>query len=513
MRSTTALLLLCTVTSLHGQTGSKVRAAAGTITPEDVRRRVAILADDSMGGRDTPSAGLEMAASYVAGEFRRFGLTPGGENGTWFQRYQILRRRVDQEHSHAGFMIRGKHVHASFEQDALLWFGTVPEREVHGSAVVLGGPVTAADVAGLDVKGKGILVVANLAVPGNQALFTTVGALVDRGASGVMVVSNRDSAAFARRVANQARSDRLEIPGVTTGPGAPVLEVHERALGVALAEAGIDAQAIRASTTPVVRELPDLTLGFDVKLVTLDTASAPNTIGVVKGTDPRLRDEYVIFTAHMDHVGTAATGSCRAAGADSICNGADDDASGTVGIIELAEAFSRPGAQPRRSLIFMTVSGEEKGLYGSSYYARNPTVPLDRIVANINLDMIGRNWPDTIVAIGREHSDLGKTLARVQQSHPELKMAAIDDLWPQESFYTRSDHYNFAQRGVPILFFFNGVHDDYHQVSDSPDKIDAEKESRIVKLIFYLGTEIANATERPKWEPASYQKYVTDRGH
>jgi Zn-dependent M28 family amino/carboxypeptidase len=161
----------------------------------------------------------------------------------------------------------------------------------------------------------------------------------------------------------------------------------------------------------------------------------------------------------------------------------------------------------------MTVSGEEKGLYGSSYYARNPTVNLDRIVANINLDMIGRNWPDTIVAIGREHSDLGKTLARVQQSHPELKMAAIDDLWPQESFYTRSDHYNFAQRGVPILFFFNGVHDDYHQVSDSPDKIDAEKESRIVKLIFYLGTEIANATERPKWEPASYQKYVTDRGH
>jgi len=156
----------------------------------------------------------------------------------------------------------------------------------------------------------------------------------------------------------------------------------------------------------------------------------------------------------------------------------------------------------------MTVSGEEKGLRGSAYYSAHPTVPLGQIVANINLDMIGRNWPDTIVAIGREHSDLGETLARVQAAHPELNMAAIDDRWPQESFYTRSDHFNFARKGVPILFFFNGVHDDYHQVSDSPEKIDAEKESRILKLLFYLGQEIANSPERPKWNPASYDKYV-----
>jgi Zn-dependent M28 family amino/carboxypeptidase len=135
-------------------------------------------------------------------------------------------------------------------------------------------------------------------------------------------------------------------------------------------------------------------------------------------------------------------------------------------------------------------------------------VPIHQIVADINIDMIGRNWPDTIVAIGREHSDLGTTLNRVNAAHPELGMTAIDDRWPEERFYFRSDHYNFARRGVPILFFFNGVHPDYHEVTDSPDKINSEKESRILKLLFYLGEQIADAPQRPQWNPESYKEIV-----
>ena len=135
-------------------------------------------------------------------------------------------------------------------------------------------------------------------------------------------------------------------------------------------------------------------------------------------------------------------------------------------------------------------------------------MPLTAVVADINIDMIGRNWKDTIVAIGMEHSSLGATLNRVQARHPELNMAAIADRWPEENFYFRSDHYNFARRGVPILFFFNGVHPDYHQVSDSPDKIDAEKESRILQLLFYLGQDIANTADRPVWVPESREKIV-----
>ncbi|HEY8197440.1 MAG TPA: M20/M25/M40 family metallo-hydrolase, partial [Gemmatimonadales bacterium] len=188
--------------------------------------------------------------------------------------------------------------------------------------------------------------------------------------------------------------------------------------------------------------------------------------------------------------------------------GADDDASGTAGVIELAEAFSRPGARPKRSLIFLTVSGEEKGLWGSNYFATHPPVPLKQIVADINIDMIGRNWADTIVAIGKEHSDLGATLERVNAAHPELRMTAIDDRWPQERFYFRSDHYNFARKGVPILFFFNGVHEDYHEVSDSPEKIDSGKEARILKLLYFLGQEVANAPKRPEWKPESFKEIV-----
>jgi Zn-dependent M28 family amino/carboxypeptidase len=244
----------------------------------------------------------------------------------------------------------------------------------------------------------------------------------------------------------------------------------------------------------------------------LERRSAPNVVAILPGSDPKLKDEYVVFSGHMDHVGVAGpggSGGCRAQGADSVCNGADDDASGTVAVVEIAEAFARLNPKPKRSILFLNVSGEEKGLWGSEYFADHPTVPMTNVVANLNIDMIGRNWRDTIVAIGKEHSDLGATLNRVASEHPELNMRPIDDIWPQENFYFRSDHYNFAKKGVPILFFFSGTHQDYHRPGDSPDKIDAEKEARVARLIFYLGLEVANAPARPKWNPDSYKRIVS----
>jgi Zn-dependent M28 family amino/carboxypeptidase len=266
----------------------------------------------------------------------------------------------------------------------------------------------------------------------------------------------------------------------------------------------VDLAAVRASTGPVARDFPGFRVQVEMRETILNKESAPNTIGILRGTDPVLRNEYLIYSAHMDHIGI--TPGAR----DSINNGADDDASGTVGVVELAEAFSRPGARPKRSILFITVSGEEKGLWGSRYFSEHPTVPLADVVADLNIDMIGRNWADTIVAIGKEHSDLGGTLERVNAEHPELRMTAIDDRWPEERFYFRSDHYNFARKGVPILFFFNGVHVDYHQPSDEPSKIDAEKESRILKLLFYLGQEIANSPKRPQWKPESRAEIVEE---
>jgi Zn-dependent M28 family amino/carboxypeptidase len=241
----------------------------------------------------------------------------------------------------------------------------------------------------------------------------------------------------------------------------------------------------------------------------LERASAPNVIGVLEGSDPTLTHEYVLFTAHMDHIGTPGSGEgCTARGADSICNGADDDGSGTVAVIELAQAFATAGERPKRSLVFMTVSGEERGLWGSAYFADHPTVPLASVVADLNSDMIGRNAKDTLAVIGREHTNLGATLDSVAAAHPELGIKPVGDLWPQEGLFFRSDHYNFAKKGVPILFFTTGLHPDYHQVSDSPDKIDAEKEARLTRLLFYLGLAVANGSSRPRWNPESYKQIV-----
>jgi peptidase M28-like protein len=230
---------------------------------------------------------------------------------------------------------------------------------------------------------------------------------------------------------------------------------------------------------------------------------APNVVAVLEGSDSVLKHQFVVFSAHMDHVGVG-----EPVAGDSIFNGADDNASGTAAVLALAEAFAHSDARPKRSLVFLTVSGEEQGLWGSAYFAAHAPMPLDSIVADLNIDMIGRNWRDTIVVIGKEHSDLGATVDRVAAAHPELRMSAIDDPWPNEQFYFRSDHYNFARRGVPVLFFFSGTHVDYHGVDDEANKIAVEKETRIVRLLYHFGVEVANAAARPAWNPESFRRIV-----
>jgi hypothetical protein len=475
--------------------------AASTITTSDVARRVGILAHDSMLGRDTPSRGLELTAQYVADQFRRFGLRPGGENGGWLQRYPITRRRLQLASSHVVLKIGGTSATAALDRSARLVTGDVPHEPVRGAAVLVGGTVTPEAVSGMKLQDKVVLYVHDYSkpIPANAAQVARAIRLSRPKA--IVAISNLDSGAFAARIP-KAAPERFGMDLRLNSP--PSVEVREAAVAPVLRAARVNLAEVRRSAGPVARALPGLTATVALKETVTDSLSAPNTIGILEGSDPALRDEYLVFSAHMDHIGV--TPGPR----DSINNGADDNASGTAGVIELAEAFSRPGARPGRSVVFLTVSGEEKGLWGSRYFSEHPTVPLDQIVADINLDMLGRNWADTIVAIGKEHSDLGATLERVNAAHPELRMVAIDDRWPEERFYFRSDHYNFARKGVPALFFFNGVHPDYHRVTDSPDKIDSEKESRILKLLYYLGQEIGNAPQRPAWDPDSRRLIVEE---
>jgi hypothetical protein len=495
--------LLAAAVRLPAQTAAPGAVeAAATITPRDVAHRIGVIAADSMLGRDTPSEGLELTASYIADQFKAFGLTPGGEDGTWYQRYPITRRRLALDSSRIVFRAKGTAATAAFTRSARYVRGAIPEEAVGGPVILVGGGgVTPDAVEDMALEGKVVLYIPdfNTGIPANA---TQVGRAIRLARpKAIVLVSNLDSAAFARRVPRTSP----ERTSVDLRLNSPVeVEVSEKAIARVLEAAGVDLAPVREATRPVARDLPGFQVRVEMRETILSKLTAPNTIGILRGTDPALRNEYLVYSAHMDHIGV--TPGAR----DSINNGADDDASGTVGVVELAEAFSRPGARPKRSIVFLTVSGEEKGLWGSRYFSEHPTVPLHDIVADINIDMIGRNWADTIVAIGKEHSDLGATLERVNAEHPELRMTAIDDRWPEERFYFRSDHYNFARKGVPILFFFNGVHVDYHRPSDEPSRIDAEKESRILKLLFYLGQEIGNAPNRPQWNPESRAEIVEE---
>ena len=241
-----------------------------------------------------------------------------------------------------------------------------------------------------------------------------------------------------------------------------------------------------------------------------------NVISIIKGTD--FPEEYVVITAHLDHVGYANNGGSRGDFKGEIHNGADDDGSGSVAILEIAQAFKKAenkGKGPRRSIVFLHVSGEEKGLLGSKYYSENPIYPMENTVTNLNIDMIGRIDPtregenrNYVYIIGSDHDsqDLHnlseKTNLETVNIDLDYRYNAKDD---PNRFYYRSDHYNFARFGIPIIFYFSGTHEDYHMPTDDPDKIEYDLLESRTRLIFHTAWNIANRDERivvdPKEKP------------
>jgi len=471
--------------SLSAQTEPQAAAdAAATIRPEDFRLRIGIIADDSMRGRDTPSPELEEVARYVARQFKTFGLRPG--DGDSFLQTYPLALTGPGDPSEQSFRIDGPGAGGGpLAPEAYI---PVPgARRASAQA-----PIVVTDLSDSSAL-SGEVAAIRVTQAEMQSAFRAVRKVIDRGAGGlIFAVDGPDS--YLQGLRRFFDRERLSV-GVTDELLAPVVLVQLSALPGGLRDAlsegrGVAGYRAAISTTADIRE-----------------SMAFNTIGVLRGSDPELRDEYVFFTAHMDHVGVGAP-----VNGDSIYNGADDDASGTSAILELAEGFASLPTAPRRSLVFMTVSGEEKGLLGSQWYVEHPLFPLAATVADLNIDMIGRNWEDTVVAIGRGESSLGPTLEEVVGDHPELGLTMIDDPWPDENFYFRSDHYNFARKGVPILFFFTGTHEDYHRPSDEADRILFDKTSRITRLIFHLGLTVADADDRPVWDPEAYRRVVEEGG-
>lgn len=493
------------------------REAATSITAATVFQRISVIAHDSMGGRNTPSPGLEKTAAYLAGMYERWGLKPAGDNGTWFQRYPLVRSRFDPAGSLMEVNEAGTVTRYRLDRWAQV-SGPRTGQSITGAMRVLSGAITATDVAKLDLAGRIVMFVQNSErAADNRAVLTAIRGKVP---SAIIVLQAGDPAQFAAGV-QRATAGNQVLGGVPV-TGVPTLTIHDSIFaGDPNVTNRPDWNTLRVSPTAVVMDVPDqVTVTLRLAETEISRVTAPNVVAMIEGSDPLLRNEYVVYSAHMDHVGTVGdgVGGCGVqrdtlrGTVDSICNGADDDASGTIGIAMIAEAFARLKVKPMRSIIILNVSGEEKGLLGAQYFAENPTVSREQIIANLNFDMIGRNNPDSIVVIGKEHSDLGGTLAAVSAQHPELRLIAADDIWPNERFYFRSDHYQFARKGIPILFFFNGVHPQYHRPSDEVSLIDTSKLARIATLGFYLGNRIANTMVRPKWNPDSYTEIVQGAG-
>lgn len=457
-----------------------VLRASETITAADMAERIGLLAHDSMRGRDTPSRELEMAAAYLADEFRRMGLQPAGDSASFIQRFPFVQARLDAEATRLALRGRG---------DAAVRYGA-DFFVVPGSAPRVEAPAfhagTAGAVAALPAEARGAAVFfdlpgATLGAEWQQNLVAALGPALQGGAAAVVLVL--DPAFPQPQVAQVA-----EMVAGQQAP-VPIVGVTRRAAEALFAGAG----ARLAPSAPPGR-IGDAVLEISVAQIRTEHRP-PNVVALLPGADPVLRDTYVVLTAHFDHVGVGAPD----ARGDSIYNGADDNASGTAALLEIAQAFAALPHPPARSVVFLAVSGEEKGLLGSMHFASQPTVPAEGIVANINMDMIGRNAPDTLIAIGQEYSTFADVLGAVLADHPEVGLTVIRDPYPQEQLFFRSDQLSFIRRGVPALFFFTGLHEDYHRPSDRPERIDADKAARVARLAFLIAHRVATTAEPPRW--------------
>ena len=467
-----------------------VAAAATRIDSAGILGHVAFLASDELAGRDTPSPGLEAAAEYIARRFDALGLTPAGDDGGWLQRYPYISSSFDAEAS--SLMAEGEGGGASLafgEQ----WFAMPlgPDHERLHAGVVYGGAV-GDNAYPPEAEGR---VVAVTSGPGlGMELFTEIGYAVQSGAAGLLIILNP-------AIPAQAIPSITEQVAGLPAQEIPVLGVLRSAAADLFKAAGLDIDAVaptEGSGTP-------MDLGFDLSIrVAMDREEfdPPNVVALLPGSDPALGESYIVYSAHFDHVGI---GTPDAEG-DSIYNGADDDASGTALVLEVAEAFAALPEPPKRSVLFLAVSGEEKGLLGANYWANNPTVPIEGVIANINADMVGRNAPDTLIAIGGEYSSLGTLSEQVAAAHPELGLVIAPDPDPSENAFFRSDHVAFVRKQVPAVFYTTWLHEDYHAPSDEVDEIDADKLTRVARLAFLVGWNVAESTTTPSWNPGAWDE-------
>ena len=499
------------------------RAGAEFITARLLRSHLSFIASDEMEGRATPSRGLDVTAAFLASALERWSVAPGvpGTPPSYLQKFPLSRRFVVPETTSVSLTTRGFSHGIDFVADG-------HAATVEGPLVFVGAglvvPAKHVDAfAGIDVRGR-ILIKQTGALPAGVEMRDLRGQLgvdydtaehyaASHGALAVIRVPGfRQLAAWDRtrkaatdlgRYSLDRESAGETVATITAGPSLlDALFVGERMSGADVLAATLQDRPVEPfalAAEKVVR------LRVTVRTESVETQ---NVVATLEGSDPDLKREYVAIGAHYDHVGMnpESTG-------DRVFNGADDDGSGTAAVLAIAEAFAR-GPKPRRSMVFVWHAGEENGLFGSEWFTSHPTVPLDRVVAQLNIDMIGRSradgdtkpanqaltGPNGVHVIGSKmmSSALGALSERVNRDYLNLTFDyRYDDPNDPQRLFFRSDHYNYAKHGVPIIFYFSGLHEDYHQPSDEIGRIDFGKMERVARTIYATALALANAPTRP----------------
>lgn len=463
---------------------------AATITTEDLKSNLSIIASDVMEGRETGKRGQKMAAAFIASYFEELGLT-APVNGNFYQTVPLYATGVPMATLKSGSI--------EFTTDEYMYAGSSATEGLINLPLVFIGSGTEEEIKSIDFKGKAVMLLLD---PGasimNNPLIRSVR---DQGASMVFTVIEKDD--DFKRITNMTRSfagGRLSLSKQTAQTNNTGLFYLSAQAAAKIFNTTFD-KLKKASAEKKLDKIKPSTVSYSVEQVYGEIKSE-NILGFMEGSDKK--DEVLVVTAHYDHIGI----SSRAEG-DKINNGADDDGSGTVAVLAMAKAFmqaKQDGKGPRRSILFMTVTGEEKGLLGSRYYTdNNPVYPLSNTVANLNIDMIGRRDPNHkssapyVYVIGSDKlsSELHTLSETTNKTYSNLifDYTYNDEAHPERIYY-RSDHWNFAKNNIPIVFYFDGVHEDYHKPSDEVDKIEFDLLSLRAKTVFHTAWEIANRDSR-----------------
>lgn len=490
--------------------------ATSSITISDLKRHLTFLASDELGGRFTLSPSNLIAARYLASQLESYGYRGAARDGSFFQKVPLSYRTVDPAGSRVTINADGANQEFKYGDDFITENAT--NMEVAGVLAFVGYGVSSPknkydDYAGLDVKDKIVVIVQgapeslkNVRLGEEEKGFQ---AALSHGAAGaIFIVPPQVLMAWDQIKSYLIGHDQLGLPphNGSSGKTLPYIGAGPSLIKAVAKAMGKDASYLMSSEgKPLQPMIIQAAAGIKMKVEVKNAPPAQNVVGILEGADPKLKDEYVVFSAHYDHLKTSEKGE--------VYNGADDDGSGIVSVLEIAQAFATE-PRSRRSILIVFHTGEELGLFGSEFNTDyEPIVPLAKLVADFNIDMVGRSRAEgdndprdkqltdknSIYIIGADKlsTELNKISEQTnaETSHLNFDYTYNDENHP-ERFYYRSDHYNYAKHGIPIIFYFTGVHRDYHRPTDDVDKIDFEKMQRIDRMIFATGWRVANLDHR-----------------